>query len=290
MKVGFCGLGNMGLPMARRLLQGGHHVTAWNRTAGRTAPLAAEGATIAATPREAAQGSDLVITMVSDPEALEAVVFGPDGAAEGMAEGALLIEMSTVGPDVVRDAAGRLEPRGVRVVDAPVRGSVPQAEEGTLILFVGGSDEDVARSRDVLSLMGAPRHVGPVGAGAAVKLVLNSCTASLTPLIGEAIALADALGLPQETTLQALEDSPVGPFMGRISGPLRAGQFPPMFRLALARKDLDLAAEAARRGGVELSVSGAARERLAGAERDGLGDLDYAAVVAHITGRPATEA
>src|SRR5207237_2441450 len=128
-KIGFLGLGEMGTPMARRLLQAGHEVVVWNRTAERTAVLAKEGASVAATPAKAAAGRDIIITMLATPAALEQVLFGTDGLAPALSPGQVLVDMSTVGPDEVRAAAARL-PKGVALVDAPVRGSVPQATSG----------------------------------------------------------------------------------------------------------------------------------------------------------------
>ena len=145
-KIGFLGLGEMGTPMARRLLQAGHELLVWNRSAERTAPLAQEGAAVASSPARAAPGRDFVITMLATPDALEQVLFGSEGLAPALSPGQVLIDMSTVGPQEVHAAAARL-PKGASLVDAPVRGSVPQATSGRLEIFVGASDQDYERVR-----------------------------------------------------------------------------------------------------------------------------------------------
>src|SRR6202163_4374237 len=140
-KIGFLGLGEMGTPMASRLLHAGHDVIVWNRTAERTAPLAQQGAAVASSPAKAAAGADFVITMLATPEALEQVLFGTAGLAPALSPGQVLIDMSAVGPDELRSVSARL-PKGVSFVDAPVRGSVPLASTGRLEVFVGATDED----------------------------------------------------------------------------------------------------------------------------------------------------
>ena len=287
MRVAFCGLGRMGAPMAARLVDAGHEVTVWNRTAARAQPLLEAGASSAATPAEAAGGVEVVVTMLADPEALEEVVFGADGVASGASPGMTLIEMSTVGPDVVRSLAGRL-PEAVDVLDAPVLGSVPAATEGTLKLFVGGDGEVFERCRAVLEAMGTPRHLGPLGAGAAMKLVANSTLGALMCGLAEALALADALGLPQDAVLDILAESPIGTTVKSKRKLIESGVYAPNFSLSLAAKDLRLVTQAAEEAGVELRLSAAARSWMERADAAGLGDLDYSAVIADVRGLPAS--
>jgi len=285
-KVGFCGLGLMGLPMAERLLAAGLELTVWNRTKDKAEPLVARGAIAAASPAEAARDADVVITMLATPEALEEVVFGSGGLAEGLRAGQTYLEMSTVGPDVVGDMAGRL-PDGVRLLDAPVLGSVPQATAGELKIFVGGPQVAFDRVRIVLEAMGTPRRLGELGAGAAMKLVVNSTLGALMTGLGEGLALGDALGLDTAMVLDVLADSPIGvPAKGKRSM-IESGRFDPAnFKVALARKDLTLVTEAAEKAGLELKVAAAAREWFEQADDDGLSDLDYAAVITEIRRRP----
>lgn len=176
--LAFCGLGRMGEAMAGRLLEQGDELVVWNRAPERANDLVERGARQASTPAGAASSVDGVITTFATPDALEEVVFGDDGLASGLHEGQALIEMSTVGPDVVRDLAERL-PDGVGVLDAPVLGSVPQAGDGSLKIFVGGPDDLFERWRPVLECMGEPVDFRPLSAGASMKLVANATLGAL---------------------------------------------------------------------------------------------------------------
>src|SRR2546428_4159973 len=171
-KVAFLGLGQMGTPMATRLLQAGHELTVWNRSPARAEPLRAGGAAVAGSPAEAGARAAFAITMLATPEALTEVVLGEHGLMKGLGPGHVYIDMSTVGPHTVRSIAARF-PDGVAAVDAPVRGSVSQAAEGRLEIFVGANDEDFERARPILASLGSVGHVGGPGAGAAMKLIAN---------------------------------------------------------------------------------------------------------------------
>lgn len=285
--LAFCGLGQMGAPMARRLLEAGHDLVVWNRSEERVRPLVEAGAEAARSPAEAAAGAEAAITMLADPGAVREVVLGDHGLAEGLREGTVLIEMSTIGPEPVREIAETL-PEGVDMLDAPVLGSVPQAEEGTLEVFVGGPAALVERWGPVLEAMGTPRHLGDLGAGAAMKLVVNSTLGALMAALGEALALADALGVDESQALDVLEGSALGVTTRSKRERITSGRYPPNFRLALAAKDLELVRDAASRAGVDLPLAGVALAHNEAARDAGLGDLDYSALVPHIRGRPAT--
>ena len=282
-KIAFLGLGQMGTPLAIRLLEAGHDLTVWNRTPARAQPLRDAGASVADTPAEAGRAADVAITMVTDPEALERVVFGPDGLADALGPGRLLLEMSTVGPDEIRSIAERL-PDGVEVVDSPVMGSVPQAIAGELNVLTGGSDAAFERVRPILDTFGNVRHVGALGAGAAMKLVVNSTLGAAITALGEAIALADALGLDRGAALDVLSGSQLGAAVSAKRESIETRSYPPRFKLSLAAKDLRLVTEAAAKTGRELPVASAARRWLEQAVEAGSGDLDYSAVVATIVG------
>ncbi|MEN3316157.1 MAG: hypothetical protein V7605_2391 [Acidimicrobiaceae bacterium] len=283
--LAFCGLGRMGGPMAGRLLEAGHDLVVWNRSPERAAGLVERGARLASSPAEAAGGAEAVITMLATPEALEGVVFGTGndsrGLAAGLAPGATLVEMSTVGPDAVRRMAPRL-PDGAEVLDAPVLGSVPQATDGSLKIFVGGAEAVFERWRAVLEVLGRPVRFGALGSGAAMKLVANSTLGAVMSAVGEALALADGLGLDPALVLDTLAESPVGATVTSKRALIESGDYQPNFALALAAKDLRLVDEAARGVGVEAWVAAAARAHYDDAERAGLGDLDYSAVIAHV--------
>ncbi len=280
--IAFCGMGRMGVPMAARLLGAGHQLRAWNRTPGKAGPLVDAGATEASTPAEAAAGADFVVTMLADPAALDAVVIAAD-----LRPGTTLVEMSTVGPDAVRSLAGRLVV-GVDVLDAPVLGSIPQATEGTLKIFAGGDPAVFERCRPVLEAMGTPRHLGPLGAGAAMKLVANSTLGALMTGLAEAMALADGLGLDEAAVLDILVESPIGVTAKSKRALIERGVYTPNFTLGLAAKDLALVTGAAEAAGVELRIAAAARSWFERAVEHGMGDLDYSAVVADVRGRPAS--
>lgn len=292
-KVAFCGLGQMGAPMAACLVRAGHDVVVWNRTSAKAEPLVASGARAASSPAEAARAAEVVITMLATPDDVRQVVLGAEGVGTALPAGAVLIEMSTVGPTAIVDLGHRLDAaRGrdgeVDLLDAPVLGSVPQAEAGDLRIFVGGSKDTLARCAEVLEAMGEPVHVGPTGAGAAVKLVINSALGASMGSLGEALALGDAWGLDEDILLDALEASPLGATVARKRHNIAAESYPPNFKLSLARKDMALVVEAAERTGLHLRIAHAAKDWLDEADESGLGDLDYSSVVAQIRGAPAS--
>jgi 3-hydroxyisobutyrate dehydrogenase/2-hydroxy-3-oxopropionate reductase len=261
----------MGSRIARRLLDAGHELTVWNRTRDRAEEL---GAPVAATPAEAAATAEVVITMVADPDALRAVSEGPDGVAAGAEDETTVIEMSTVGPEAVARLRSLLH---ADLLDAPVLGSISEAEDGTLSIFVGGDEAVFKRQRELLETLGTPIYVGPSGAGAAAKLVANATLVGTIGVLGEALALGDGLGLSDDRVFEVLARTPLAEQAGRRRGPFESGEYPPRFPLRLARKDADLIGET----GVDLRLVAAARSWLAEAEaRDG--DLDYSSLLAWI--------
>jgi 3-hydroxyisobutyrate dehydrogenase len=283
-KIAFLGLGNMGTPMASRLMNAGYDVTVWNRTAQRTEQLADQGARVAATPAGAAAGVEFAITMLATPEALDDVLFGTDGLAGGLSAGQTLIDMSTVGPDAFRSAAARL-PAGVAAIDAPVRGSLPEARDGRLHIYVGARDEDYERARALLGVFGDVHHVGGAGSGASMKLVVNTTLTASMVVLGEALALGRSLGLDPLTLLDILADSPVGSTVRAKRANLEAGSYPANFKLSLAAKDMHLALEAADRAGLALHTAKTVSRWLDEAAEQGAADLDFSAVVETVLGR-----
>jgi 3-hydroxyisobutyrate dehydrogenase-like beta-hydroxyacid dehydrogenase len=283
-RIGFLGLGEMGTPMAGRLINAGHDVIVWNRTAERTAPLVRQGATVASSPAKAAVDASFVITMLATPEALEQVLFGSARLVPALSPGQVLIDMSTVGPDEARSVAARM-PKAVPLVDAPVRGSVPQATSGHLDIFVGATDEDYDRVRPILESLGSVRHTGGPGSGAAVKLVANLVLGAAIVTLGEALALGESLALGPKMVLDALADSPIGPMVAAKRANIESRQFAPNFKLQLAAKDLRLVAEAAAARGRDLTQVQANRAWMEAAMESGAAGLDVSAVVATIVGR-----
>jgi 3-hydroxyisobutyrate dehydrogenase len=235
--VAVLGMGTMGRSIALRLLAAGHDVTVWNRSQVRTEPVVAAGAKAADTPAEAVRDAEIVITMLTDAGAVEAVVLGPDGAAGAMPAGACLVEMSTIGPAAVRDLADRL-PSDIDLVDAPVGGSVAAVEAGTLRVFAGGDPVDVERVAPVLGALGTVRRCGPSGTGAALKLVLNTALVTGISAVADTLAVARAVGVDRDIALDLLASGPLGIAVERATA---TGSY---FAIALAAKDLDLALEA----------------------------------------------
>jgi 3-hydroxyisobutyrate dehydrogenase-like beta-hydroxyacid dehydrogenase len=281
-KIAFLGLGQMGTPMATRLLDAGHDLVVWNRTPDRAEPLAERGATLASSPSQAAEGMEFVITMLATPEAVEDVLFGTEGVIQGLGPGQILIEMSTIGPAAIHSLASRM-PAGVAMVDAEVRGSVPEATDGRLEVFVGATDGEFARVRPIVELLGDVRHVGGPGSGAAMKLVVNSTLGAAIVALGEALALGSSLGLERRDVLDVLEGSPIGPTVRAKRSNVESGRYPPSFKLRLADKDLRLVIDAGDAAGLDLKSARATRAWLDQAVERGAGDLDFSAVVSTIT-------
>jgi 3-hydroxyisobutyrate dehydrogenase-like beta-hydroxyacid dehydrogenase len=279
--VAVIGLGAMGSRIARRFLEAGPDVVVWNRTPGRTTGLTDLGAAAAETPAEAARLADAVVTMVSDPSALREVTEGSEGVAAGADASTTLIQMSTVGPASVSRLASAL-PEGTGLLDAPVLGSVVEAESGSLQVFLGGPPDLVERWTPLLSTLGRPVRVGALGAGSAAKLVANSTLFGVLGLLGETLALGRGLGLSPEAAFDVLAVTPVAAQAERRRPSIEADDYPTRFALSLARKDADLIRDAAEAVGADLRLGAAAREWLVEAEKAGSGDLDYSAVLAHI--------
>lgn len=264
-KIAFLGLGHMGAAMARRLLDAGHPLTVWNRTAAKAEPLVAAGATLAASPAEAVRDADVVITMLADPAALDAVA---DAVVPRLRPGTYWVEMSTVGPDVVRELAARLG-EGVHLVDAPVAGSTDKAAAGQLGILAGG---DVAGVERVLAPLGTVTRTGPSGSGAALKLVVNTAVLGGVALVAEAMVLADALGLDEDTVRGSLAGGPLGGAVGRA---FAEGVH---FGTSLAVKDVALATRTA-----ELPAMEAVLEHYKRAAADpAVADADIAQAVERI--------
>lgn len=276
--VAVIGLGAMGSRVARRLVGTGHDVVVWNRSPEKARDLVAAGASATETPADATRRSEIVITMVSDPAALTAVTEGPDGVAAA-AEATTVVNMTTVGPAAVHRLAETL-PAETPLLDAPVLGSLPEAESGTLTIFVGGAEADLGRVEPVLTVLGSPLHVGGVGAASAAKLVANFTLFGVLGVIGEALAAADALGLSRESAFEVLAATPVAAQAERRRPAIEADEYPPRFKLSLARKDVELLALAVPDS--DLRIFEAARSWLADAENAGRGEQDYAAVLAQI--------
>jgi 3-hydroxyisobutyrate dehydrogenase len=284
MRVGVVGLGTMGGPMAANAARAGFEVRAWNRTPGRDADLHALGVGIAESAAAAAAASDIVITMVSDTPDVEAVLFGPDGVASGAASGTLVIDMSTISPSATRDFAERLRQQGVAMLDAPVSGGSEGARKGTLSIFVGGEAADLERARPVLESLGTTiTHVGPIGAGQAVKAVNQVILAGTYLGVAEGIVLAVKAGLDVDQVVAALSGGAAQSWvLTNRSGRMKDNDYPLGFKVALHRKDLGIALGMARELGASLPVSALCEAIEAGLMGQHHADDDMSAVARSI--------
>jgi 3-hydroxyisobutyrate dehydrogenase-like beta-hydroxyacid dehydrogenase len=283
-RVALLGLGRMGQPMAARLFAAGFPLTVWNRSADRGVELVSRGARRAKTPADAAYDAEVVVTMLSDPSALDKVLAAPDGVFKTLKRSALLIDCSTVGPAVARATAAQCAARGAGYVDAPVLGSVPAAEQGTLTILVGGAAPDVERARSVLSHLGKQIiHTGDAGSGSALKLVMNLLVGGQTELMAEAFLLAERAGLGRPLVMEALTGSVLNSaFVGYKAPQLMDRQFTPLFTTTLLLKDVDLALELARAHGLSLPGARAVRDAYGTSAATGRRDEDFSAVIASL--------
>lgn len=280
--VAVLGLGTMGAGMAGQLLAKGFRVTVWNRSMNeRVAALAAAGARVAASPREAAADADVVVSMVADDAASRSVWLGSEGALRTAREGAVLIESSTVSPAWIAELAERAKAQGATLIDAPVTGSRVQAERGELLFLAGGSAECIDSVRDVLLAMGRDVvHLGPTGAGAFVKLVNNFLCGVQVAALAEAVALVEASGLDREKALGILlNGAPGSPLVKTIAARMAAADYDVHFRVDLMAKDLAYATDVAGKHGVSLHTATAALRSFLAASASGFGNRDIAAVV-----------
>lgn len=275
-RIGFIGLGTMGAAMAANLRRAGFEVTVWNRTPGRAAALLALGATEARTPAAAARASDVIVVCVSDTPDVEVVLFGTDGAAEGLAAGSLVIDCSTIAPGATRAFAARLGEQGVGFVDAPVSGGSEGALHATLTIFVGGEPADAERALPVLGAMGRTiTHFGPAGSGQAVKAVNQVVLAGVYLGVAEGIVLALKAGLDPTAVAGALGGGAAKSWvLENRSGRMIDNEYPLGFRTSLHLKDLAIALELARSVGATLPVAGLAAQLESGLVARGHGDED----------------
>lgn len=281
-QVALLGLGSMGAGMAGNLLRAGFPLTVYNRRPEKAAALAADGARVAATPREAAHGAAVVISMVADDVASRTVWLGERGALSGADRGALLVESSTLTVGWVQELARTAEAAGLDFLDAPVTGSRDHAKAGQLLFLVGGSDAALERARPVLTVMARGIvHAGPTGSGALLKLVNNFMCGVQAVVLAEALALVERSGLDRATALDVLlNGAPGSPLVKTLTPRMTERAYtPPNFGLRLMMKDLTYARAEAARIGVPLDTAECAIEVFERAVAAGLGDQDFSAVV-----------
>jgi 2-hydroxy-3-oxopropionate reductase len=282
--VGFIGLGVMGKPMARNLLEAGHELVVWSRTRADVDEVAAEGATAASSAREVAEQAGVTILMLPDSPQVGEVLEGDDGLLAGAGDGALVIDMSTISPVVTREIAATCGERGIGWVDAPVSGGDVGAREGTLSIMAGGSDEDFARARPLFEALGKTIvHVGPVGSGQVVKACNQVVVALTIEAVSEALVLGSKAGVDPATIIEVLSG---GLAANKVMEVRRRNflehDFTPGFRIDLHHKDLGIALATAREYGVALPSTAAVDQMLQALRSNGRGDRDHSALLTHI--------
>jgi len=282
MKVGFIGLGVMGSPMALNVLKGGHELTVYDRRPQALEPLVAAGARAAASPREVGAASQIVVTMLPEPQHVEQVVLGDDGIAAGMAAGGIVIDMSTIDPVTSQRVGQALKARGIAMVDSPVGKTSEHAVSGTLTLMVGGEPADIERAMPVLRCMGTDTFLcGGPGMGHAMKITNNLLATTIMAANTEVLAIGVKAGLKLELMMEVMKTTMAFNHQLYVAMPKKAfvGDDSPGFMVKLAGKDVRLAVELARTYGFEALVGRAAQETLDRAGRLGYADRDTAALM-----------
>jgi 3-hydroxyisobutyrate dehydrogenase len=283
MRVAFLGLGIMGSRMAANLLGAGFELTVWNRTTATAEAFSAEhpGARLAATPAEVAANGEIVITMVVDGAQVEHVLLGEDGAATAAQPGTLFIDCSTIGPGAARSIGAAVAELGFELVDAPVTGSAPRAEDGTLTIMAGGSDEAFARARPVLEAMGKLIvHAGPLGHGQIVKVINNAVAAVNAAVVGEALLVGARTGVDLDALTEVMgAGSGASAMLTLKAEPMRRHDYTTLFKLEHMLKDVRLCLEEGQAVGAPFQFAALVREILTAAMGRGHGDDDFAAMI-----------
>jgi 3-hydroxyisobutyrate dehydrogenase-like beta-hydroxyacid dehydrogenase len=291
-RIAFLGLGIMGSRMAANLAEAGHDLTVWNRTAATAERFAAEhGATVAPTPAKAAEGRELVFTMVVDGPQVEQVLLGEDGAASQARPGTLFVDCSTIGPAATREIGAALAERELTLIDAPVTGSSPKAQDGTLTFMVGSSEEHFKQIRPVLEAMGALIvHAGPQGHGQMVKLINNAVAASNAAVLGQALIVGARAEVDLDALVAVMSAGAGGSTMLDLkAGPMRTHDYTTLFKLEHMLKDVKLCLDEGQRLGVPFPSAAFTREVLVAAMGLGHADDDFASLIAPLEGAAATK-
>jgi 3-hydroxyisobutyrate dehydrogenase-like beta-hydroxyacid dehydrogenase len=282
--VGFIGLGIMGSLQAANLAKAGYELTVYNRTREKADAWAAEhGGTVVGSPREVAERSDIVITMVVDGPQVEDMV---GQALEGARDNTLFVDMSTIAPGTARALNERLSEAGHRFLDAPVTGSSPKARAGTLVIMVGGDAADLERAMPLLEVMGEKIvHCGPAGQGQAVKVIANTITAINAATLAQGITVARQAGVDLDALLESMEGGSADSTMRSLKGrPMIEHDFTPLFKLAHMLKDVQLCLNETRTAGSSFPFAGLAQELYGAGVGRGFGDDDFSAVIRVIEG------
>ena len=288
--LGFVGLGHMGGNMAARFLAAGHTVYGESRHRQDANDLVDKGLAWRDTPRQVAESAEVIFTSVPDDEVLESVASGPDGILAGLTEGKVWIDMSTVSPRTSRELAERVRGLGAAMLDAPVSGSVPQVQTGTLTIMVGGDEQAYVRVEPILRELGTPTHIGENGQGLVLKLAINISLAAQMLAFAEGLVLAERAGIDRNRAVEVMTESPIGSPMLKARAELVL-DLPDgaWFDVSLMQKDVALALDTGRDLHVPLPSAATADQLLTLAQARGYGRRDIAAlfeVLAHLTSDP----
>lgn len=280
MKIGFLGLGLMGSRMAENLLKNGYELIVYNRTKEKAELLVKKGASLAESPREVGKKSEIIFTMLSNPEAVRETALGKNGFLESLKENSLWIDLSTVNPSFSVSMSEEAKVRNIRFMDAPVAGTVGPAERGELVFFVGGDEKDLNEAKPLLEKMGRKIiHLGKNGMGTSMKMVVNLMLANSMLSFAEAMNLGESLGLSKDTLFNTLLGGPVAPpFLSGKKEKIQNGTFNTEFPLEHIQKDLFLVSQTAYENRISLPLSNISKEVYGLAVQKGFGNKDYSAI------------
>jgi len=281
-KIGFIGLGMMGTPMSKNLLKAGFELTVWNRTQSKMKEIVELGAKPAGTAKEVAQKSEVVITMLAGPPDVEEVILGKDGVLQGLKPGSVVIDMSTISPEVSRRVAAEIAKGGSKMLDAPVGGSVGVAAAAALTIQVGGDRQAFEAHRDIFAAMGKNIfYIGGNGMGCYMKLLGNAIMGVNMAVLGEGLCLGSKAGIPVETMVEVLKTTGAASRVLETRGPnILKGDYKAQFMMKLIFKDIGLALDTAAQDSIPMPIAGLVRQIYAQSIVDGREEDDYSAVVA----------
>ena len=280
MKTAFIGLGTMGVGMAANIMKAGHELTVHNRTREKEEPLVQAGAKRAATPREAAQGAEVIVSCVTNSEVMQEILVGENGVIHGAAPGAVVVDMSTVSPEATREVGAKLAAKGIKMVDAPVSGGPEGANQGTLAIMIGGADEDVKQVWPVFEAMGKNlTHVGDLGAGQLTKAINQILISGTYLAMAEAMVFGMKAGLDMEKAVKAVSGGAAASWvLDNRSANVLNNTYPLGFKTSLHRKDLGIALGTAKEIGVSLPVTAYCEQMEHALMAQGHGDDDMSAL------------
>lgn len=281
LKVGWVGLGKMGIPMSTNLIKGGYELTVYNRTKSKSKELADQGAKVVDSPKEAAEQADIVVTMIADDAALEAVLAGENGILKGLKDGKIVVDMSTVSPEASADANKEIEAKGGKFLRAPVTGSTALAEAGTLGILCSGEKDAYDKALPLFEVMGKNQfYMGKAEEARYMKLVLNMMIGVSCQMLAESLVFGEKAGLDWAQMLEIIAGSAVGsPLFNYKKAPLTERKFDAVFTSDMMAKDFDLVADIAKKESMCLPVTALTRQFLASVSAKGLGDKDFSALI-----------